>query len=70
MSEVTEIVQSATDSSLAHPIVTDDTPAFLKKDMEVIANPYQPFLDKFFPDGNFTPEQMEALCKNLIELLS
>ena len=58
-------VKSATDGSLALP------PAFLEKKKPVKAvvnNPYQPFLDKFFPDGNFTKEEMEGLCKNLIEM--
>ena len=59
-------IKSATDGSLASL-----PPAFLApKVKEVIpqANPYQPFLDKFFPDGNFTKEQMEALCTDLMEV--
>ncbi len=63
MSKVITEVKSATDSSLALP----DTPAFLAP-KEVTKNPYQPFLDKFFPDGNFTPEQMEEKVKDLVEM--
>lgn len=78
---VPEVKQSATDGSLALPmeLVSKDKQTLSVADYETeqkqkkkkktlpIKNPYQPFLDKFFPDGNFTPEQMEALCKNLME---
>ena len=67
MSKVMTEVQSATDSSLAQPI-KEDTPAFLPPmEKAIVSNPYQPFLDKFFPDGSFTKEEMAGLCTNLIE---
>ena len=57
-------VVTTTAGSVPVKVKSKKTPEFVQ---EIHHNPYQPFLDKFFPDGDFTPEKMTALCHNLIE---